>query len=193
MIASIHGTVVERKSASVVIDVGGVGYEVFAPSETVASATLGEQIMLKTAHVVREDAQDLYGFRTDAALQFFTDLLGVSGIGPKTALSVLDLATVPELVRAIQSNDAVLLTRAAGIGRKIAERIIVELREKASPTRYGLSIVEGQSPSDVDAIDALVELGFLRSQARDALRDISSDSDDPSERVKAALKILGKK
>lgn len=193
MIVQIRGKIVERKTNSVVLDVGGIGYEVFVPQETVALATLGEEMALKTAHVLREDAEDLYGFRTDAALQFFLDLLGISGIGPKTALSVLDLATIPELVRAIESNDAALLTRAAGIGRKIAERIIVELRGKASPLRYGFSTIESHGASDVDATDALVELGFPRARAREALREVNADTKDPSSRVKAALKILGKK
>lgn len=193
MIAFIRGTVVEKKNNSVVVDVGGVGYEVFVPAETVAIATVGKELVLKTAHILREDAEDLYGFREDAALQFFTDLLGISGVGPKTALSVFDLATVPELVRAIQSNDAALLQRAAGIGRKIAERILVEMREKASPTRYGLSAVEGQLAGDSDALEALVQLGFVRQRAREALQQVVKTITDPSDRVKAALKILGKK
>lgn len=193
MIAHIRGTIIEKRSASVVMDVGGVGYEVFVPVEMIASSNVGEQLSLQTAHILREDAEDLYGFPNEYDLQLFHDLVRVSGVGPKTAMSILGLGSVGDLVRAIQTNDATLFMRASGVGRKTAERIIIELKEKASPTRYGLSVVENQKPSDVDATDALVELGFPRQRARDALREVSSAIHDPSLRVKAALKILGKK
>ncbi len=193
MFAFLSGVVAEKRKGSLVVGVGGIGYEVFVTEAVAHGAHVDSPMILKTAHIIREDSQELFGFTTDAELSFFEDLLKISGVGPRTALGVLELASVSELVRAIAANDAALLMRAAGIGRKTAERIIIELREKASPTRYGLSVVEGQSPSDVDALDALVELGFPRSRAREVLREVSGEIHDPSDRVKAALKILGKK
>ena len=194
MIASLVGTVVEIRLSSLVLDVHGVGYEVFVTGGTLGTTKVGEDVSLRTAHIIREDTQELYGFPNEYELQFFRDLVRISGVGPKTAMSILELASVADLVRAIQGNDAGLLMRAGGVGRKTAERIIIELREKASPMRYGLSKVEGQSSAgDVDAVDALVELGFPRARAREALRQVSHEIHDVSDRVKAALKILGKK
>ncbi len=193
MIASLSGTILEKRGSSLVLDVHGIGYEVYVTGSVLAAASVGAAMTVKTAHIIREDAQELYGFPNEYGLQFFQDLVRVSGVGPKTAMSILELGSVADLVRAIKSNDAGLLMRAGGVGRKTAERIIIELREKASPIRYGLSAVESLPSGDVDATDALVELGFPRVRAREALREVSTDIKDPSDRVKAALKILGKK
>ncbi len=192
MIASLQGTILEKKANSLVLDVGGVGYEVSVLGTLLAGSVQGDALMLKTAHIVREDTEDLYGFVSAQELQLFHDLLRVGGVGPKTALAILELGSIGELVRSIQAGDVALLMRAGGIGRKLAERIIVELKERVTVARYG--ITHGAAGvSDMDALEALVELGFPRASARHALTSVAASVESSSERVKAALKILGKK
>ncbi len=148
---------------------------------------INKETTVWTFLAVRENALDLYGFLQKADLELFEMLITVSGIGPKTALSVLT-AVLPETVRiAISSGDSSYLTKVAGVGKKIAEKIIIELRGKFE----GLDGSHLQLQKDSDATEALKALGYSQSEAREALKKVSADIDNAGEKVKQALKILG--
>lgn len=188
MIAHLKGTVLFRGSKYVLIDVQGVGYKVFASLETLKNIPKkDEQVSLFTYLHVRENALDLYGFSALGELEFFEMLIGVSGIGPKSALGVLSVAPVDTLKHAIASGEITYLTKISGIGKKIAEKIIVELRDKLG----GIEgfILEG---GDSDALDALVSLGYSAKEAREALRKVDKNITEVDEKIKAALKTLGR-
>jgi len=188
MIAYISGQVLFRASRYILVDVSGVGYKLNISLETLGTLKpeKGKRVELFTHLYVRENALDLYGFATMAELEFFELLIGISGIGPKSAINVLSLAPLDSLKRAISSGDTVSLTKVSGIGKRIAEKIILELRDKLG---RGESSPVGEDEEQV--IDALVSLGYTAKEARDALRKISDKSLTLNLRIKAALKILG--
>ncbi len=175
----------------VLIEAGGVGYLVRAPLGTLEAARGKETVSLFIHTAVREDAIDLYGFATEVELRFFKQLLDVSGIGPKTALGVLNVADVPTLKRAISRGDATALTKVFGIGKKSAERIVVELRDKfAKESSLGLSGVVGEN-NDAEVIEALMALGYSAPESRDALK-LVVEGDTVRERLSGALKNLSR-
>ena len=177
---------------SIVLDVGGIGYRVFLSSETieaVRSTEEGHTISLFTHLSVRENALDLFGFLTHEELEFFEMLIAISGIGPKSALSILSLADVSTLRGAISAGDSTYLTKVSGIGRKSAQKIILELQEKMGDVG---STEHGGRSGDADTLEALKSLGYSTNEARDAIREIPGDIEDPSGRLKEALKLLGK-
>lgn len=174
MIARIRGRLLEKRPNQVIVDVHGVGYEVNIPVSTFYQLPdpPGETDLAIHTHV-REDALSLYGFRTEQEKQVFEKLISVSGIGPKLAVTILSGLEVSELVPAIRQNDVVKLTHIPGVGRKTAERMVVELRDKlggldpahaAAPPMPGLSAVES------DVLSALVNLGYARSVAEKAMQ-----------------------
>lgn len=187
MIASLVGFVREKMPRFVVIEAGGVGFQVFATDETLRALKTGAAAKLRTHHVVREDAEELYGFVGEDDLQLFTLLLGVPGIGPKTALNILNVATPETLRRSITSGETAYLTKIGGIGKKTADKIILELREKLGASEGGATLKD-----EVDALEALKSLGYSHAEAREALRNIPDGVVGTSARVKAALKTLGK-
>ncbi len=169
------------------IEVGGVGYSVRVPLALVESTKLGARVALYIHTAVREDAIDLYGFATEEELAFFKLLMSVSGLGPKSALSILNTADVSGLKRTIGMGDASALHKVFGIGKKTAERIIVELRDKLSGAP---SIGQG---TDAEVIEALTTLGYRLEESRDALRSLGSEgAGDVRVRLSAALKRLGR-
>jgi Holliday junction DNA helicase RuvA len=173
------------------IEVEGVGYAVHVTAPTLArliDSKGATSLFIHTA--VREDAIDLYGFETSEELVFFKQLTSVSGIGPKSALGILNLSEVSHLKRTIMQGDAVALTRVHGIGKKSAERIVVELRDKVSSERGAAGGARGV---DAEVVDALLALGYRVEEARATLKEIGGDGEDVSERVAAALKYLGSK
>lgn len=191
MIGKLAGRCVgTTPEGSALIDVGGVGYAVHVTAPTLArlmDATKGaSSLFIHTA--VREDAIDLYGFESGEELVFFKQLTSVSGIGPKSALGILNLNDVSQLKRTIMQSDATALTRVHGIGKKSAERIVVELRDKVSSERAGAS---GERGVDAEVVDALLALGYRVEEARAALKEVGSEKTGVSERVAAALKYLG--
>lgn len=190
MISQLRGNVTHKNSRYVILDVNGVGYKVFVTAEALEKLTLSESAFLWTYLAVREDAFDVYGFLTKDELDFFELLISISGIGPKTAISILNLATLPTLERAIASGDSTYLTKVSGIGRKNAEKIILELKDKL------ITVVEekvpGAAQSHEDTLEALKSLGFSEREAREALKKVPHDITDTGERVKRALKILSK-
>ena len=187
MISHLKGKVADKAEKYLVLEVAGVGYKVFATFDTVNHSSLGEEAAFWIHHAVREDASDLYGFTAKDELRLFELLISISGIGPRTALGILNVTTVGALKRAVSSGDTTHLIKVSGIGKKNAEKIVLELRDKfADEAKDGAGLKE-----EVDALDALKSLGFSHSDAREALKQVA-DAPSTSERVKRALKILGK-
>lgn len=191
MIAFLEGRVIFKGEKFLVLEVGGVGYRVFVLPEAFKKITQsGEKIKLWTHLHVREDAMEIYGFSEYPELDFFENLIKVSGIGPKTALNVLAVAPVDVLKKAIAAGQTSYLTKVSGIGRKIAEKIVVELREKIGRAEDG---VFAAGREDVDVLEALKSLGYSTSEAREAIKMISEETKGAQDRLKQALKILSKK
>ena len=190
MISQLFGTVIHKDERYMVLDVHGVGYKVFASGETIEKSPTSEPIRIWTHMVVREDAMDLYGFPTKDEIEFFEMLIGISGIGPKSALSILNLATIATLKKAIATGDSTYLTKVSGIGKKNAEKIVLELKDKLI-----YSAEEDGSASrsyEGDSLEALKALGYNEREAREALKKVPREVTDTSECVKHALKILSK-
>jgi Holliday junction DNA helicase RuvA len=162
VIASVEGVVGAVAADSLVIEVGGIGYRVFAAPAILASAQPGGRLKLHTFHLVREDQQALYGFRSTEELGFFTLLLTVNGVGPKVALAIVGSRPTPDLQLAIMAQDQAVLVAIPGIGKKLAERIIFELKEKV--TAAGVSVagpaVPGGAASEGEIVAALQALGY---------------------------------
>lgn len=192
MISSLHGTVVSKTKTTATIVVGGVGFEVHVTPTHAASLKDGALATLSTHLHVREDALELYGFRNTEELAFFKELITVSGVGPRSALGILTLGSVAEIRAAIGRGDLAYLTKVAGIGRKTAERIVVELKEKISA--HGAVSVGGEKTGDVlsDVIDALVSLGYRVDEARTAARKVAAEGKNAEAALKEALSHLSR-
>ncbi|MDO8483531.1 MAG: Holliday junction branch migration protein RuvA [Candidatus Limnocylindrales bacterium] len=195
MIASVEGVVGAVAADSLVIEVAGIGYRVFAAPAVLASAQPDGRLKLHTYHLVREDLQALYGFRTAEELGFFNLLLTVTGVGPKVALAIVGSRPTADLQLAIMAQDQAVLVSIPGIGRKLAERVIFELKEKvaAAGVAVGGSAAAGATASEGEIVAALQALGYSLAEAREASRaallDVGVDS-NLEERVKAALRSL---
>lgn len=188
MIGYIEGVVKKVGLGHALVVTGGLGYKVALTKNTLAHTLLGSQVSFSTYLVVREDALDLYGFSSDEELRLFEMLLTVSGIGPKSALGILDIASVETLRSAIGHGNAEYLTKVSGIGRKTAEKIIVELRDKVG---LGAESAHAALKGDEDALEAMKSLGYSSQEARDALRKVPSTIEKGTDRLREALKILG--
>ena len=190
MIAHLDGEVTEKFGNSLILDVSGVGYEIMVPTPDFESVNLNEKRKFFTFHQVRENAEELYGFSSLAAKKIFELLISVQGIGPKAAISILSLAEAEEVRNAIANADAAFIAKASGVGKKSAERVIVDLRDKVGiPSHYGATEAKFnkvEQGSD-EALDALIALGFPLKEATAALEKV--DSNLPvEERVRLALK-----
>jgi Holliday junction DNA helicase RuvA len=193
MISNLKGIVELKGLAYAVIDVHGVGYKVFMTSALLDSLALGENISIPTYLAVREGALDLYGFRTGDELRFFELLITISGIGPKSALSILNITTLESLRQAVDSEDTTHLTRISGIGRKTAERIVIELRGKLDGFTFEIGTAEASLlKEEVDALEALKSLGYSTKESQEALKSIPKDVAGTSEKLKYALKVLSR-
>jgi Holliday junction DNA helicase RuvA len=195
VIASVEGVVGAITADSVVVEVGGIGYRVFAAPAILSTATPGGRLKLHTYHLVREDQQALYGFRTPEELGFFNLLLTVNGVGPKVALAIVGSRPTADLQLAIMTGDQAVLVSIPGIGKKLAERVIFELKEKVAAAGVSVSgsTVAGAAASEGEVVAALQALGYSLGEARDASRAALSDLDVGStleDRVKAALRTL---
>ncbi|HEX2755634.1 MAG TPA: Holliday junction branch migration protein RuvA [Candidatus Limnocylindrales bacterium] len=195
MIASVEGKVGAIAFDSLVIEVGGIGYRVFAAPAILATAQPGSTIKLFTYHLVREDQQSLFGFRTTEDLGFFNLLLTVTGVGPKVALAIVGSRPTPDLQLAIMAQDQAVLVSIPGIGRKLADRIIFELKEKVAAAGIAASAAAGSGigASESEVVGALQALGYSLSEAREASRIALSDTKiggTLEDRVKAALRSL---
>jgi len=193
MIAYVSGTIKIKTGRSVVVDVNGVGYEIFATPLFLEKAKPGQTIEFYTHLYVREDIMELYGFLSEGELNFFKKLISVSGVGPKSALTIMSLASVSDLQKAIIHEDASLLTKVSGIGEKTAKRLIIELKNKLEAGDISESAAKNSTVGDSQAIDGLIGLGYSAKEAREALRTVDKNINNVKDRIKAALKSLGKK
>ncbi len=194
MIASVDGVVAAIAADSLVVEVGGIGYRVFTAPAVIAGAAPGSRLKLHTYHLVREDQQALFGFRTSEELGFFNLLLTVTGVGPKVALAIVGSRPTADLQLAILQQDQAVLVSIPGIGKKLAERIIFELKEKVSAAGIAAGTSAAVSTaSEGEVVGALQALGYSLGEAREASRLALQDAGVGAgleERVKAALRTL---
>lgn len=199
MIAFIKGTAAYVDTEGVIIDNQGIGYQVKTPSSIVEKVSAGDQVMLFTHLYVREDMLALYGFLSKEELHTFQVLLGVNGIGPKAALSVLSTMTVSQLYYAVFSEDSKSISKTPGIGPKGAKRMIMELKDKLSMDEitgdgqedYPSEVVPANSDSISDAMEAMVALGYSNGEAYRAVHGVKGAADlDADHLLKEALKIV---
>ena len=191
MIARLKGVLIEKTPPTVVIDCNGIGYECEVPMSTFYNLpALGESVTLLTHLVVREDAHLLYGFGTDRERVTFRQLLKVNGIGAKSALSILSGLSVEDLVQAVALQETGLLTRVPGIGKKTAERLLLELKDKFSIEGLAASANAPKSAA-ADILNALVSLGYNEKEALLAVKQLAPEI-GVSEGIKLALKSLSK-
>jgi len=189
MIAQLKGKLDNTGAGFVIIDVGGIGYQVNVTADTWAelSKKKGEEIKILTHMIVREDAQDLYGFFKEEEVQFFKMLIKISGVGPKSALAIMSVAPIEILRSAIAQGDNSYLTKVSGVGRKTAEKVVLELKDQfTDPTDKELADLKG----DMDTFEALKSLGYSQREAREAIKKIPMEIKGTNERIKEALKNL---
>lgn len=194
MIASLEGVVAALTADSVVLDVQGVGYRVFAGPGTLARLVPGSRVRLHTHHLVREDQQSLYGFGSADELGFFELLTTVSGVGPRVGLAIVSSRPLADLALAIVEGDEAVLTAVSGVGKRLAGRIVLELREKVAAAGGAAARgVSGAGMSETEVVAALAALGYSQSEAREAARTALVDlpvGASLEERVKGALRSL---
>lgn len=198
MIGRLRGTLAEKHPPFLILDVGGVGYEVEVPMTTLYRLpSVGEPLTLHTHLVVREDAQLLYGFAEKREREFFRELIRLNGVGPKLALALMSGLEVDELVRCVQAGDTSTLVKVPGVGKKTAERLLVELKDrfKAWETLPGMTalVIEPSSVSPVssaesDALSALISLGYKPQEASRAVAAVKEDGLSSEEMIRRALK-----
>jgi Holliday junction DNA helicase RuvA len=190
MISYLEGKVIEKTTEHITLNVGGVGYLVYSTPEIIQEAQESKEIAVWTYLSVRENALDLYGFKNKQEIEIFKLLMTISGVGPKSALSILSATTIETLISGIQSNDPAYLSKTSGIGKKTAEKIVVSLKDKIGSTEFGQSENNSQN-HNVTAIDALVALGYSERESREVVNKIK-DLDNPEEIIKKALKDLAR-
>ena len=188
MIAHVKGLIVEKFAGSVIVDVAGIGYEVAVPAGDYDELTLNDEVKLYTYHHVREQAEELFGFSSLAAKKMFELLITVQGIGPKAALAILGLGTAEQVRNAIANSDAIFVTKASGVGKKSAERVIVDLADKVGlPGRYESTAIQSELTINDEALEALMALGYTLADASTALEGIDVSLPTPK-RVTEALR-----
>ncbi|PJF40105.1 MAG: Holliday junction branch migration protein RuvA [Chloroflexi bacterium] len=190
MIASIQGRVTTTGDDYVVLTTGGIGYQIYTPSSVLQQIDTSGEAFLYTALIVREDSLTLYGFATIPERELFETLIGVTGVGPRLALAILSTLSVDNLRHAVVSERAEILTRVSGIGKKTAQKIVFELKDKFP---IGLDAIPVDSFDDVnsDVFDTLVALGYSVVEAQAAIQTLPSDApDDVEERVRLALEYF---
>lgn len=181
MIACLTGKATHKDVNKIVLELDGIGYEILVPKHVAGKIKIGEIATVHTHEYLREDARELYGFLTRDELGFFRRLIHVPGVGPKTALLVLDLGTLDQTKRAILAGQADYIAAAPGVGKKTAQKIILELKG---------TLEHGERGGSDEVVDALTGLGYTRAEAHATASQTSGETD---ERLKAALKILGRK
>jgi len=189
VIASLRGQIQAVRSDALVVDVGGVGYLVYVPRSILDQpGHIGQTIELHTHLYVRETELTLYGFRAPEELELFSVLLGVSGIGPRTALAALSVFSPETLRGVVAQGDAAALTRIPGVGRKTAQRLVLDLRDRLGEAA---AWAPSASPADADVINALTALGYSVVEAQTAVGNLPPDVSELDERILAALRYLG--
>lgn len=188
MIGSIKGKIILKTDRFLIVETGGVGYKISVSPDTLSKLKkIDTEVFFWTHTHVREDILDLYGFLDRQELEFFEMLINVSGIGPKGALSILGIASIETLKKAIGTGDTAYLTKISGIGRKTAEKIVIELRDKIGESKTGTSL-----QGELDAMEALKSLGYSQNEAREALKKCSPNT-NTNTKIREALKILANK
>jgi holliday junction DNA helicase RuvA len=191
MIGFLRGTVAKTLPKEIILDVHGVGYRLFVPDRLLSSVSLGEELSLLTHLAVREDAMTLYGFEDDAGLELFATLLSVSGIGPKSAMSIISGSDPAAMKHAIALGDSAYLTKISGVGKKSAEKIVLELRDKFRDLPLSDSTYAGQA--EREALEALESLGYSIRDIRDVVHSLARHHKDAKGIIGEALKTLGKR
>ena len=187
MIATLRGEITQIEDTAAIVEIGGVGLRVFVPKPLRERMKTGEAIFLFTQLIVREDDWKLYGFETQADRELFTVLLGVDGVGPRTALAVLSTLNLDTIQRAVFSEEPDLLSRVPGVGKKTAQKIILYLHDRLKPIS-GLEKLASMSDSDSEVLAALTALGYSVVEAQTAIQSIPKDApDDVEERLRLAL------
>lgn len=195
MIRLVHGTVVSVDKNYLIVEVGppsaGIGLRLFTPDPTVARFHAGDHISLHTYLQVREPELSLYGFEEQEELMIFESLLGVSGIGPKVALAILSTLTPDALRLAIANEEPEVVARVPGIGKRTAEKIVVELKGKLTPAESSLTTIASTMDSDTEVLEALTALGYSIVEAQRAIQQIPADVTGIEERLRVALRQFG--
>lgn len=192
MIGRISGTLLEKHPPLVLVDVGGVGYEIDVPMSTFYGLpALGERVVLHTQLIVREDAHQLFGFATHDERAAFRQLLKINGVGPKLALAILSGLSVSDLAHAVAIQDAARLTRIPGVGKKTAERLLLELRDKLPSAAPALLAPTEAVHAENDIVNALLALGYNEREADRALKQLPKDL-SVADGIRQALKLLSK-
>lgn len=190
MIAHVSGIIAEKFNTSVIVDVQGIGYEVSVPAPDFERVSLQDEVKFYTYHHIREQSQELFGFSSLAAKKLFEMLITVQGVGPKAGLSILSLGESETVRNAIANSDSAFITKATGVGKKTAERVVVDLSDKVGmPLYYDVTAVGTASPvqhSD-EALEALMALGYSLQDATRALEGVSTEL-STADRVTQALK-----
>ena len=201
MIGRIHGKIIEKQPPQLLVDVQGVGYEIDSPMSTFYQLpNLGEEVVLHTHMVVREDAQLLYGFASLVERGLFRTLIKISGVGPKLALTILSGMNADEFIVCVQDNDAAALVRLPGVGKKTAERLIIELRDKLKDQQVAgnagnasmASAAKPNSPLE-DAVSALVALGYKAAEASRMVRAVETKGLSVEDIIRLSLQAAAKK
>lgn len=190
MIAHVSGIVVEKFNSSIIVDVHGIGYEVAVALGDYEHALLNEPIKFYTHHHIREQSQELFGFTSLAAKKLFEMLITVQGVGPKAALSILSLSDSETVRNAIASGDSIFITKASGVGKRIAERVVVDLTDKvglALRTDVSVTGISQEIAHSDEALEALMALGYSLNDATRALEGIAMDL-STADRVTQALR-----
>ena len=191
MISYLEGKILDKNEKFFMVDVGGIGYKVFSHSGILAKIPEnGQGVKIWTHLYVREDAMDLYGFINKEELEFFEILISISGVGPRSALGILEAAPVSSLKQAIVSEDEAFFTKVSGIGKKTAQRLILELKSKLVKTV--VLEKDGRFKETGDAFEALVALGYRASDIRKVLNELPKEAESMEAKVKEALKKLGR-
>ncbi len=191
MLAHLSGSVLSVRETYLVLDVHGVGYKVYCAGRLLDLARTTPSLSLHIHTVVREDALELFGFAAPEELELFQMLIGISGIGPRSALGIIGLESAERLVGAIGQGDVGYLTKVSGVGKKSAEKIVLELRDKVGSLR-----LESGSPirtQDGDVLEALLALGYRADDAREALRQVPAEVVEQGARIKEALRMLSRR
>ncbi len=185
MIATLEGTVSENSIEQVVLNVGGVGYGVFVSGEDSGVLAVSKKTKLYVYEHIRENAHDLFGFVSPATKELFEQLLSVNGVGPKMAMSILNIGNAESVSNAIANEDVAFIQRATGVGRRVAERIVVDLKDKVGVA--GVFAGGSKASKQDDAVQGLIALGFALHDAQVALADVD-DKLSTEDRIKQALK-----
>jgi len=192
MIAYLKGKIQNKGRGYVIALVNNIGYQIFVNATRYVELDINQEVEMYIHQHIKEDAQDLYGFNSMAELEMFELLLSINGVGPKSALNTLSIASLDDLKATIAQGDPSLLIKVSGIGRKTAERIVLELKDKMGVLAYDSSGAKSTVNIASDEIDALMSLGYTIQQARDALKQVDPKITESGERIRAVLQASGK-